>query len=125
METIRFLNTASRNAFAALASGAVLPLATALPVRTVQALPIYAQETGLLCKQCHVNPRGGGPRTPFGRAFAANGHRLPGGRRHRYGAYSAPGYGCPGGIMGGYGAHGEYGPGMMGGYGPGPRMMGW
>ena len=124
METTRFLRTASRVASAALASGAFLIPATALPVRTVQAHPIYALETGLPCGQCHVNPGGGGPRTAFGRASAANGHRLPGGLRDRYGYYSPPRHGYPGGMMGGYGPHGEYGPGMMGGYGPGPGMMG-
>ncbi len=105
-------------------------LATALPVRTAQALPIYARETGLPCGQCHVDPGGGGPRTAFGRAFAANGHRLPGAGRHRYRYHSAPGYGHPGGMMGGYGPQHEHGPGMMDGYGPGsgmmgPGMMGW
>ncbi len=123
METTRPLKTASRIASAALASGAFSMLAT-LPVRTAQAYPIYAQETWLPCGQCPVNPRGGGPRTAFGRVFAANGHRLPGERGHNYGYDSAPGYGYPGGMMGGYGPHGEYGPGMMGGYGPGSGMMG-
>jgi len=99
METSRFLRTASRSTPAALASGALLMLTTVLPARTVQAHPVYTQETGLSCGQCHVNPRSGGPRTAFGRAFAANGHRLPGGGRHRYG--------YPGGMMGGYGPHGQ------------------
>lgn len=120
METTPLPRTASRIAWAALASGAFVMLAPALPVQTVQALPIYA----LPCRQCHVNPRGGGPRTAFGRAFAANGHRLPG-WHHRYGYYSAPHCSYHGGMMGGYGPHGEHGPGMMGGYGPGPGMMGW
>ncbi len=42
------------------------------------ALPAYAQQTGLPCGRCHVNPAGGGPRNAFGKAFAANGHKLPG-----------------------------------------------
>ena len=42
------------------------------------ALPAYAQQTGLACGRCHVNPAGGGPRTKFGQAYAANGHQVPG-----------------------------------------------
>ena len=42
------------------------------------ALPKYTAETGLACGRCHVNPAGGGPRTAFGKAFAANGHKVPG-----------------------------------------------
>ena len=101
METIQVPRTVFRMASAALAPGMVFLLATTLPVRTVRALPIYAQETRLPCGRCHVNPRGGGPRTAFGRAFAANGHRLPGGQAHGYS--SAPSYGYPGGTMGGGG----------------------
>ncbi len=41
------------------------------------ALPAYAQQTGLPCGRCHTNPAGGGPRTAFGNAFAANGHKVP------------------------------------------------
>jgi hypothetical protein len=41
------------------------------------ALPAYAQQTHLACGRCHVNPAGGGARTAFGNAFAANGHKLP------------------------------------------------
>jgi hypothetical protein len=45
--------------------------------RPVSALPAYAQQTGVACGRCHVNPAGGGPNTAFGKAFAANGHKLP------------------------------------------------
>ena len=31
----------------------------------------------LACGRCHVSPAGGGPRTAFGNAFAANGHKVP------------------------------------------------
>ncbi len=44
---------------------------------TAQATPAYASQTGLACGKCHVNPAGGGPNTAFGKAFAANGHKLP------------------------------------------------
>lgn len=64
---------------AALSTAAFIAgMAVFLTPRTTQALPIYARQTRLPCSQCHVNPAGGGPRTAFGQAFAANGHRLPG-----------------------------------------------
>jgi hypothetical protein len=51
-------------------------LTIAAPKRAV-ALPAYAASTGKACGACHQNPVGGGARTPFGDAFAANGHKLP------------------------------------------------
>jgi hypothetical protein len=51
--------------------------AVTLSPRQAQALPAYAQQTGLRCGRCHVNSAGGGPNTAFGKAFAANGHKLP------------------------------------------------
>jgi hypothetical protein len=81
-----------------------------------QARPSYARRTGLACGVCHVNPEGGGPRTAFGRAFARNGHRLPGAAsRSRSGGHrSEPGrHGMDGGMMG----PGMMGPGMMDGDG--------
>src|SRR5262245_58960999 len=41
------------------------------------ALPAYAQQTKLACARCHVNAAGGGALTAFGKAFAANGHKVP------------------------------------------------
>ena len=52
-------------------------LATFAAPRPAAALPAYAQQTHLACGSCHVSPAGGGPRTAFGKAFAANGHKLP------------------------------------------------
>lgn len=46
-------------------------------IERANALPAYAQQTGLPCGRCHTNPAGGGARTAFGNAFAANGHKLP------------------------------------------------
>lgn len=83
--------------------------------QSVEALPIYARQTGLACGKCHVNPEGGGPRTAFGRAFAANGHRLPGtkspGERYDHGSGYGPG------MMGGHGGMMDGNNGMMGGQG--------
>ena len=42
-----------------------------------QATVKYAEQTGLPCGKCHVNPGGGGKRTAFGDAYAANGHKVP------------------------------------------------
>jgi mono/diheme cytochrome c family protein len=51
--------------------------AVSMTPRPASALPAYAQQTGVACGRCHVNPAGGGPNTAFGKAFAANGHKLP------------------------------------------------
>jgi mono/diheme cytochrome c family protein len=41
------------------------------------ALPAYATQTKLACGRCHVSAAGGGALTGFGKAFAANGHKVP------------------------------------------------
>jgi hypothetical protein len=81
-------------AFGVMGAGAaalILGLAVFTAPRTADALPNYAQQTGLACGACHVNPAGGGPRNAFGKAFAANGHKVPAG-----GAPSAPTAGTAG-----------------------------
>ena len=62
----------------AAAAVAAITLAIAFAPRPAAALPSYAKQTGLACGRCHVNPAGGGPNTAFGKAFAANGHKVPG-----------------------------------------------
>lgn len=57
---------------AALIAGAM----ALLPPRPAQATPAFAAQTKLPCGKCHVNPAGGGPRTPFGNAFQKNGNKL-------------------------------------------------
>jgi hypothetical protein len=69
------------SALAAGAAGlavAALIAATTLAVapQRAEALPAYAQQTGLPCGQCHVNPAGSGPLKAFGKKFQANGHKL-------------------------------------------------
>ena len=49
------------------------------------ALPAYAQQTGLACGRCHVNPAGGGKRTAFGEAFLKNGHKVSGAKSGKSG----------------------------------------
>lgn len=56
----------------------IVGLAAFAAPRPASALPAYARQTGLSCGRCHVNPAGGGARTAFGNAFAANGHKVPG-----------------------------------------------
>ena len=55
----------------------ILGLAAFAAPQPADALPAYAQQTGLSCGRCHVNPAGGGARTAFGNAFLANGHKVP------------------------------------------------
>jgi hypothetical protein len=65
---------------ALVAAGAIaliVGLAAVVTPRPAGALPSYAQQTGLACGRCHVSPAGGGARTAFGNAFAANGHKVP------------------------------------------------
>ncbi len=59
------------------AAGLAVGLLSLASPRPADALPAYAQQTHLACGRCHVNPAGGGERTAFGKAFAANGHKLP------------------------------------------------
>jgi mono/diheme cytochrome c family protein len=61
----------------AIAAVAVGGAATIAAPKSAHALPAYAKQTGKACGACHQNPAGGGPRNPFGEAFAANGHKLP------------------------------------------------
>jgi len=63
----------------ALATASIVAVAAFTVPRPADALPSYAQQTGLACGRCHVNPAGGGARTAFGNAFAANGHKVPSG----------------------------------------------
>jgi hypothetical protein len=51
--------------------------AISLAPRPASATSAYSQQTRLACGRCHVNPNGGGPNTAFGKAFAANGHKVP------------------------------------------------
>jgi len=69
----------------------LLGLAVLAVPRTADALPSYTQQTGLTCGACHVNPAGGGPRNAFGKAFAANGHKVPTGATPPTATAGAPG----------------------------------
>ncbi|MGC2587020.1 MAG: hypothetical protein WA445_12210 [Pseudolabrys sp.] len=60
-----------------LLATSLIGLATFTIPKPASALPAYAQQTGLACGRCHVNAAGGGARTAFGNAYAANGHKVP------------------------------------------------
>jgi mono/diheme cytochrome c family protein len=37
----------------------------------------FAKETGKSCGDCHTSAKGGGPLTPLGTKFKANGNKMP------------------------------------------------
>jgi hypothetical protein len=76
MRNITLLTVASVSAVAM----AIIMAATTLIVlpRNAAATPVFAQQTGLPCGQCHENPAGGGKLKEFGQKFQANGNKLPG-----------------------------------------------
>ena len=59
---------------AAILVGGLIIVAVPKPAT---ATPAYAAQTKLACGRCHASPAGGGSLTNFGKAFAANGHKLP------------------------------------------------
>lgn len=60
-------------AVAILVAGAAMILTP----RPAQATMAYTAQTGLPCGKCHVNSAGGGALTAYGKAFAANGDKVP------------------------------------------------
>jgi hypothetical protein len=79
----RVLVLAGAAATAAMVGGLWLAPAPA------NATPGYASQTKLSCGRCHVSAGGGGPRTAFGNAFAANGHKVPGKDKKKSGGKSS------------------------------------
>ena len=61
----------------ASAAGFIVGVAAFATPDPADALPSYAQQTKLACGRCHVSAAGGGVLTGFGKAFAANGHKVP------------------------------------------------
>ena len=61
----------------ASAAAFIVGLAVFAAPQPAGALPAYAQQTKLACGRCHVNAAGGGALTAFGKAYAANGHKVP------------------------------------------------
>jgi mono/diheme cytochrome c family protein len=63
--------------FAVAAALLVTGTAFVLSSRPVAATTAYAAATGQPCAACHVQPDGGPDLTDFGKAFQANGNKLP------------------------------------------------
>jgi hypothetical protein len=61
----------------ASATAFILGLTVFAAPEPADALPAYATQTKLACGRCHVSAAGGGALTGFGKAFVANGHKLP------------------------------------------------
>jgi hypothetical protein len=54
-----------------------LAVASLALVRPAAATAQFAADTGKSCGECHTNPQGGGPLTPYGEKFKANGNKVP------------------------------------------------
>ena len=67
---------ASTVAMATWMAATMLIAALRLLPRKAAATPVFAQQTGLPCGQCHENPAGGGKLKEFGQKFQANGNKL-------------------------------------------------
>jgi|HubBroStandDraft_5_1064220.scaffolds.fasta_scaffold748052_2 mono/diheme cytochrome c family protein len=60
------------------AAGLVISAAGLLVVsQPAMATAQFAKQTGKACGDCHTASAGGGPLTPFGDKFKANGNKLP------------------------------------------------
>jgi cytochrome c5 len=69
----RAFAVACGTAAAAVIAGAALLVVS----RPAAATPQFAKDTGKVCGDCHTSPKGGGPLTPFGEKFKANGNKMP------------------------------------------------
>jgi len=58
-------------------STALLVGALVAVAKPATATPAYAAQTKSACGRCHVSAAGGGSLSSFGKAFAANGHKVP------------------------------------------------
>lgn len=56
--------------------GLLAALVALVQPRRAETLPLYAARQGLMCRSCHFDPNGGGPRNDFGFAFAKNRHSM-------------------------------------------------
>jgi hypothetical protein len=64
---------ACSTAAAAVIVGTVSLVISRPAAATVQ----FAKDTGKACGDCHTAAKGGGPLTPFGEKFKANGNKMP------------------------------------------------
>lgn len=61
----------------AIAAIALTGLGAVMMSRPAAATAQFAKETGKSCGDCHTAPAGGGPLTPLGEKFKANGNKMP------------------------------------------------
>jgi mono/diheme cytochrome c family protein len=69
----RVFAIATAIAAAVVVSGASVLVMSQPAAATAQ----FAKETGKSCGDCHTNAKGGGPLTPLGEKFKANGNKMP------------------------------------------------
>jgi cytochrome c5 len=62
---------------AGTAAVALVGMTCVLAARPALATAQFAKDTGKSCGACHTAPAGGGPLTPYGEKFHANGDKLP------------------------------------------------
>lgn len=73
------LKEANAFAIAAGAAAAIVIIGAGAIVfsEPAAATPQFAKDTGKSCGDCHTNAKGGGPLTPLGAQFKANGNKMP------------------------------------------------
>jgi len=72
------INSQSAVLYSAIGVGAAILVGGLIIVtKPATATPAYAAQTKSACGRCHVSAAGGGSLSSFGKAFAANGHKLP------------------------------------------------
>jgi cytochrome c5 len=59
------------------AAAVIVGAASLIISRPAAATAQFTKETGKACGDCHTAAKGGGPLTPFGEKFKANGNKLP------------------------------------------------
>ncbi len=71
------LNRAFNIAIGAAAAMVIAVAAGLVLSKPAAATAQFAKDTGKSCADCHTNVKGGGPLTPLGTAFKANGNKMP------------------------------------------------
>ena len=72
-----YANRAFVLACSAAAAAVIVGAASLVISRPAAATAQFAKDTGKSCGDCHTAAKGGGPLTPFGEKFKANGNKLP------------------------------------------------
>jgi hypothetical protein len=59
------------------AAGVIVGTVSLVVSRPAVATVQFAKDTGKACGDCHTAAKGGGPLTPLGEKFKANGNKMP------------------------------------------------